>query len=287
MKSNYALIKEARVLLKCPELDMAKAESLAKELKNRSVFAYAAELYIRILEHKTSKAERDQVRRNLAICLYKDPDLPANIKFKLAEEHLQKVGQGNLEKTKDTEVLGLMGAIYKRKWQFDSQFKNLLHARHYYMRGYDEWLKKNKNYDPNSDYDAGYTAINYAFTLELLSVVRLDESIRIKEKDVLSAKKWQEEADEVRAKVVDYLKGEQLYKQRKTGDQYAHWVYATLGEAYFASAEYAKARYFFDLYKRFEPAPKTLGDRNHQPSTPDISGTKDPAAGWCRKERKH
>ncbi|TNE58895.1 MAG: patatin-like phospholipase family protein [Bacteroidetes bacterium] len=257
MKSNYELIKEARVLLKCPDLDLLKAEPLAGELKNRSCFAYAAELYTRILELKTSKAARDKVRRNLAICLYKDPDLPAATKFRLAEEHLSKVGKGDLSKTRDTEVLGLMGAIYKRKWQYDSQFKNLLTARHYYKRGYDEWHRKHTGpYDPNTDGDAGYTAINYAFILDLLAVVRVEEAVKLKDQDVLSAKGWLEEAESIRRQLIRYLDGDNLFRQHKTGAGYSHWVYATLGEAYFALREVQKARHFYDQYRRYEEQPK-------------------------------
>ncbi len=252
------LINEARILLKLPEPDIIQAEKLAGELKDRSCFAYAAELYIRLLDMKTAKKDRDKIRQKLAMCLYKDPDLPAATKFQLAEEYLSKVGDGNLEANKDSEVLGLMGAIYKRKWQYDSQFKNLLRSRHYYKKGYEEWLRLTPGaFDPAQDRDAGYTAINYAFTLDLLAYVRMDESVQKKNEEVLSAKEWQTEARSVRHRVISYLKGDENYEKRGETTTYDPWVYATLGEAYFCLAAFDKARYYYDLYRRHPDQPKS------------------------------
>ena len=56
-------------------------------------------------------------------------------------------------------VLGITGAIYKRKWELDNQRQHLERALNYYLRGYSQGAEK----------DQGYTGINAAYILDLFA----------------------------------------------------------------------------------------------------------------------
>ncbi|MBK8557548.1 MAG: patatin-like phospholipase family protein [Lewinellaceae bacterium] len=237
------LIREARRLLSKEWLrqDIAAATDLAKQLKNESYFAYAAELYLKLLSHTNSKEERDKLLQPLVICIYKDPDLPSNTKFDLAIKYLREIEDP--DHTENTEILGKMGAIYKYKWQYDNQFRNLLYSRHYYKKGYDFWL----NHQFAKADDNGYNAINYAFILDQMSAVYLDELSSLKDAGSTSVARWQQEASAVRESIKTYMeKWEQ--QQAKTASTSASWIYATGAECYFGLGDYKQAEAWYTHY---------------------------------------
>ncbi len=206
MESNAILIRDARRILNGESFDIPEIEQLAKNLKSRNGFAYAAQLFEKLT--MVGAAEKmAYYYEQLALCTYKDPDLPSSIKFDLAESFLSKIGDPLT--TKNREILGMMGGIHKRRWMFDNQYRHLLFSRHFYQRGYELWKKKhldspedkvtegplinppkagnhkkgtpkrifNKSLKGDEkDYDGGYTAINYAFLLDLMADVRACET---------------------------------------------------------------------------------------------------------------
>ena len=269
MESTAILIREARRILNGESFDEPQILTLAKQLKNRNGYAYAAQLFEKLTN--IGKAEQlDYYYQQLAICTYKDPDLPSAVKFDLAESFLAKIGDPR--KSKDSEVLGMMGGIYKRKWMFDNNYRNLLYSRHYYQRGYEEWKKafvappeqdptgskrifnKSARY-PHHDYDAGYTAINYAFLLDLLADVRTHETRDIDQNLPENVVDWQATANEIRAEVVAYLDAEAIFQNPRTiKDKLDDWGYATLGEAFFGLGRFEEALFFYQEYGGQKPS---------------------------------
>lgn len=264
MESNLILIREARRILNGESFDETEIVELAKSLKSRNGFAYAAQLY-----EKLTTIGKPEMRpfyyQQWVICTYKDPDLPSSVKLELAESLLSKTGDPLT--SNDSEVLGIMGAIHKRRWIFDSQFKHLLFSRHFYQKGYENWKAKyidphdptatkrifNKRERENRDYDGGYTAINYAFLLDLMANVRTNETRKIDEGLPENVKDWQQKANKVRQEIVDYLDAEYLYQNPKgIEDKLDYWGYATLGEAYFGLGQFDKAVFFYKQYSEKE-----------------------------------
>ena len=88
---------------------------------------------------------------------YKDPELSAGSRTERALEILGSIE--DLATTRDQEILGLTGTIYKQQFQVYARTQYLERALAYYSRGYEQGIE--------SDY--GYTAINCAFVLDLLA----------------------------------------------------------------------------------------------------------------------
>ena len=71
-----------------------------------------------------------------------------------------------MQTTTDQETLGLVGSIYKLKWQLEAQKGHLERSLAYYLRGYQQGV--------TGDY--GYTGINAAFILDLLASLESREA---------------------------------------------------------------------------------------------------------------
>jgi hypothetical protein len=77
--------------------------------------------------HTTSAADKQlKLVQQLALCAYKDPDLPADDRLDRALEILE--ARAALTSSTNPETLGLAGAIYKRKWEIYAQRQHLEHA---------------------------------------------------------------------------------------------------------------------------------------------------------------
>jgi predicted acylesterase/phospholipase RssA len=173
-------ISEARKYIRAQTTDPAKIEEIAVRLRRAGKYHYAGELYALLLKGGGEVAERQMWNKWLAFCIYKDPDQPSSSKFDAALHFLWQAD--DLDSTEHVEFLGIAGAIYKRKWQYDNNYHNLLFAEHYYRKGYDLWKENrnnqaatttNKEQKEKTD-DDGYTAINYAFVAELLAYARFE-----------------------------------------------------------------------------------------------------------------
>src|SRR5439155_24931141 len=98
---------------------------------------------------------RTKQKQQHALCTYKDPDLPEEVRFDRAIQILADCD--DLHTTTDQETLGIAGAIYKYKWQAFAQARDLDVSLHYYRRGYERGIRKDK----------GYTAMNAALVYDL------------------------------------------------------------------------------------------------------------------------
>jgi hypothetical protein len=92
-------------------------DSLAKKLKDESKFKWARHLFeIRLEEDDVKENLRLQLKLGgqLALCTYKDPDLPVDERLDGALAILKRIASID---PKDQETLGLFGAVHKRRWE--------------------------------------------------------------------------------------------------------------------------------------------------------------------------
>lgn len=255
-KEKLKIINKARSIIRGERtLDGKGLKKLINDLVKLEQFAYATEvLLIKMRSDKSIGITlKSKDYETLAKFIYKDHSLPSSLKFKTALQELSS--REDLSNTERCETLGMAGAIYKRKWQFDHQFRNLILSRYYYKRGYERWKEsiqelnnplKNKNKDDN-----GYNAINYAYINELMAIDKLEEhgsttgfTESIKERFA--------EAQDTRIFILD-----QFIKKQEKGElellelkeqHYEPWVYATIAEAFFGLCNYKQAFGFIKYY---------------------------------------
>ncbi|HKN83935.1 MAG TPA: tetratricopeptide repeat-containing protein [Pyrinomonadaceae bacterium] len=203
---------------------------LAGELKRAKQFGYARRILARA-RLDPSINDDSRVRRTifqqLALCTYKDPDLPADTRLDRALEILRELE--NLADSIDQETLGLAGAIYKRKWEIDNQTQQLERSLSYYLRGYEQGPAN----------DQGYTGINAAFVLDLIAQQEEDEA---RKAQVVSdvAKQRRAKAREIRSEIVKQV-APLLDRPDTDWLQGKWWFYSTVAEAYFGLGEYDEA----------------------------------------------
>ena len=150
---------------------------------------------------------RTKLRQQHALCTYKDPDLPEEVRFDRAIQILADCD--DLHTTTDQETLGIAGAIYKYKWQAFAQSHDLDVSLHYYRRGYERGIRNDK----------GYTAINAAFVYDLKG-------------DAASAKKIRQEIVDAATSLV----------AETPSLKHDWWFQITIAEAYFGLEKYQLAQ---------------------------------------------
>jgi predicted acylesterase/phospholipase RssA len=258
LQKKLTLIDRARQALETdPITDSASLKALSVELERSNQFAYATEVLWKKMEDDREKgltATLEEDYHKLSVYIYKDHSLPSSFKFERALHELQS--HDDLSRTKDCETLGLTGAIYKRKWQFDHQFKNLILSRHYYKRGYESWLEhlSGQTNDDNQN-DFGYSTINYAYVSELMAVDELEQQGAITGvgesviKRLVDARTLREFILTRFVKDIDTNNPSlQPINYFKKGYDNAKWVLATVAEALFGLRRYDHALVFITKY---------------------------------------
>jgi len=208
----------------------AEVLDLEKVLRGGRRFGLARKILERIKDHADVVRDpklRLKVAQKLALCTYKDADLPADQKLDDAERVLQAAD--DLKTTTDQETLGLAGAIHKRKWEQTAQERYLETSLAYYYRGYEQGVAK----------DYGYTSINAAFVLDVLADL---ENVESQPAPLAAATGTQRRAlaKRVRMDIVEALPD--LTNQPSNGwlkDTW--WFLVTLGEAYFGLGDWQNA----------------------------------------------
>ncbi len=208
------LDKTAKSIIRGEKVDLLYMQALAKRLKNESKFNLASELFFRMIDEEPNVPFW---RKELAVCLYKDPDLPSDIKYSAALDQLASIPSLNapgttkesviarLDSFDSSEYLGVTAAVFKRKWRYDNLFSNILYAEHFYRKGMEVWeneypeqyliatpvnrageateqKKEDAGKEPRGD-DAGYCAINYAFVCDLIACLRVEETPSLIKRD--------------------------------------------------------------------------------------------------------
>ena len=234
-KKESINVKAARDILRGQSLEPREMLKLAKKLKEEKQFGLARRLLSRARLEPSLNDDpklRLEVYQQSAVCTYKDPDLQADARLDRAFEILRQSCE-DISTTTDQETLGITGAIYKRKWELDSQKQQLERALNYYLRGY-------KNPDllkpPRPDTDQGYTGINAAFVLDLLAHQEEEEAKKAKAVSELPGQR-RKQAKEIRAEIVKNVAP--LVDQPDTNWlQGKWWFYSTVAEAHFGLGNY-------------------------------------------------
>ncbi len=244
------LIKLSREVLNGKDFNSKSLRELYLELEKVDQFSYATEVLLRKirLDSESGIGTSKQEHQKLAKYIYKDHSLPASFKFDKALKELNACD--DLNKSQNCESFGLAGAIYKRKWLFDNQYKNLILSRFYYGRGFELWkvfLKENvleNSSTPTND--SGYTAINFAYVNEQMAIDRLEEHGKITGLDSGITERLKE-ADEVRMFILKNLLVDGDLKNPRLDEKKCNkWTLATVAEAFFGLRQYDAALHFMN-----------------------------------------
>ncbi|HET6980294.1 MAG TPA: tetratricopeptide repeat-containing protein [Pyrinomonadaceae bacterium] len=217
-----ANIEKAKIILRGGQADPQTILALAKTLKEENRFTYARRLLLRASKHKdttSNKSLRLKIYQQLALCTYKDEDLPADERLDRALEILQEIA--DFDETKDQETLGLIAAVYKRKWEVDDQRQNLERSLQFYMRGYEQGCEG----------DQGYNGINAAFILDRLAYLEEGEAGKAGRESLIAAGR-RKRAREIREDIVKRV-GAMVTDPTHKWVTTKWWYYATMAEACF------------------------------------------------------
>ena len=217
-------VERAKLILRGGQEDPQTIYDLAIELRGENRFTYARRLLLRASKHKNITSDKElrlKIYQQLALCTYKDEDLPADERLDRALEILHEID--DFETTTNQQTLGLIAGIYKRKWEIDDQRQNLERALQYYLRGYEQGCEG----------DQGYNGINAAFILDRLASLEESEAEKAGRDSAVAAGR-RKRAREIRETIVKDV--EPLIK-----DTSEWWYYATVAEAHFGLQHYDKA----------------------------------------------
>ena len=265
----------AKSIIRGEKMDLLYMQELAKRLKNESKFNLASELFFRMIDEEPNVPFW---RKELAVCLYKDPDLPSDIKYSAALDQLASIPSLNspgttresviarLDSFDSSEYLGVTAAVFKRKWRYDNLFSNILYAEHFYRKGMEVWENEYPEQKEEEDRkelkgdDAGYCAINYAFVCDLIACLRLEQTDGIPESKISrSSTERMRTAHLVRSEIIRRLTGldpesaedtEQETDRLIASSINRKWAPATIAEAFFGLGMYSRAKAFLSLYYR-------------------------------------
>src|ERR1051325_2352156 len=223
-------VERAQQILRGMQAEPKEMFDLAKKLKAEIRFSYARRLLARASNHESLAKDRklrERIFQQLALCTYKDEDLPADGRLDRALGILEQIA--DFETTTDQETLGLVASIYKRKWEIDNQRQNLERSLFYYLRGYEQ--------GPVTD--QGYTGINAAFVLDRLASLEEGEAEKAS-KSSHAASERRQKAREIRMDIVEKV-GALLGDSSHEWITEQWWYYATMAEAHFGLQNYDEA----------------------------------------------
>jgi predicted acylesterase/phospholipase RssA len=229
-KKETATVNAAHDILRGQSLEPREMLRLAKQLKEEKEFGLARRvLALARIEPSLNDDPklRLEVHQQSAICTYKDPDLQADARLDRALEILRQSSE-DINTTTNQEMLGITGAIYKRKWELDNQKQQLERSLNYYLRGYEQGPAK----------DQGYTGINAAFVLDLLAHQEEEEARKAKVTSDVAAQR-RADAKKIRENIIKQV-GPLVDKPDTDWLQGKWWFYSTVAEAYFGTGEYGK-----------------------------------------------
>jgi predicted acylesterase/phospholipase RssA len=230
-KKESANVKAAHDILRGQSLEPDKMLDLAKMLKEEKEFGLARRLLALARIEPSLNDDprlRLEVYQQSALCTYKDPDLQADARLDRALEILRQSSE-DINTTTNQETLGIIGSIYKRKWELDNQKQQLERSLNYYQRGYAE----------GPAHDQGYTGINAAYVLDLLAHQEEEEAKNAKVVSDIAAGR-RKGARKIRTEIIKQVAP--LVDNPDTDWLHGKWwFYATVAEAYFGMGEYDTA----------------------------------------------
>ena len=188
-------VTQALEILRGRQAEPREMLELANKLKGETRFSYARRLLARASGHESiarDKKLRENIFQQLALCTYKDQDLPVDDRLDRALSILDQIA--DFDTTTDQETLGLIGSIFKRKWEVDNQRQNLERSLFYYLRGYEQGTAN----------DQGYTGVNAAFVLDQLASLEEGEAEKASKSSKAAAER-RARARTIRQDVVDQV----------------------------------------------------------------------------------
>lgn len=223
---SSALVGRTRAVLRGEVIEVGEVDRLARELVGQDLHYWARRLLLKTLtRNDIQRAQRVHLVQGLALATYKDNTLLQSQAFDQALGLL--AAEFDLQTTCDQETLGLVGALYKRRWRIDSRRLWLEQSLHHYRRGYECGIAG----------DQGYTAINAAYVQDALAWLEqrpgqgdgTPESARVRREDAVA----------VRRQVIAALEG-RLPPPGEIGTA-DYWLLATLAEAHLGVGDTATA----------------------------------------------
>src|SRR6266545_4872020 len=106
------------------------------QLKQDFAFRAAREALDAVPTAGLSQDDATWRQQQLALCTYKDEELPLTQRFDDAEKILEAIGLRD-PATNDAETLSLGGAIYKRRWETAGHLEYLNEALAFYRAGWE------------------------------------------------------------------------------------------------------------------------------------------------------
>lgn len=228
-KTETPTVQDARVALRGQNRHPRDLLALAQQLKAEKQFGLARRVLARArLDPNLVEDPELRIRifQQSALCTYKDPDLQAEARLDQALEILRQSGD-NPDKTTNQETLGLIGAIYKRKWEVGNQKQQLERSLNYYLRGYEQGPAN----------DQGYTGINAAFVADLLAQQEEEEAKKASMPPE-QARQRRKKATEIRKQIIEQV-APLVDRDDIDWLQGKWWFYSTVAEAHFGLRDYA------------------------------------------------
>lgn len=231
----------------CPD-DTQTIKTYVEILKDKSAF-HSAIKFLNLARDKHQKLRQSQgntaeewwqaetakdevwIVQQLALCTYKNEEIPARKRLEQALALLEEIGLRN-PSNKNTETLCLGGAAHKIKWQQFGQTEDLYESLSFYRAAFER----------NPREDMGYGGVNAAFILDLLA----DRANSIARRSGTSseskeASRFQEQAHELRQKMAEQI-SKWLDQAQNSSKEQEFWHLLTLAEVYFGLKKYEKAR---------------------------------------------
>ena len=229
MNAVVTAADKAQQILAGLSVPVAETLQVAAALNNARVFGLLRKLLEKLSTDPAVQNDapmRDQVAKQLALATYKDADLPADLKFDRAIHVLRSAV--DIDTTTDQEILGMLGAIYKRKWDSTGRESDLATSANFYLRGFAQPVQK----------DNGYTGINAAFLLDLLGEAESNGVRTPATQDTGVAHSRSQQSQAIRRKLIAEL-NVLLAATPALADDW--WFAVTLGEAYFGVGDFQNA----------------------------------------------
>ena len=124
MKTKFELIEDAKKYLRGEDLISEKdCEELHRGLIANDQFSYAGEILLKKIDEDRADGVHPSLKTylDLVLNIYKDTSLSSYFKFDKAIKTLE--AEADLSHSEDIRTLGLAGAVYKRRWQFDNRHR--------------------------------------------------------------------------------------------------------------------------------------------------------------------
>jgi predicted acylesterase/phospholipase RssA len=227
MTESVAFRRGEQILASDAEPASGEILELVGQLEHERALALARRLLE--LGYNSQKVRSDPDLRavfgkRFALATYKDSELPVEKALTDAVTVLQQ--SFDLANTHDQEVLGLAGAIWKRRFDMMQEKRDLERSAAYYTKGFEQGAAQ----------DQGYTGINAAFVLDQLAELE-EADARSTGQEALSAKQRRQRAEQIRKNILANVPEPPQETRSKT----LYWELATLAEAHFGLGEFADA----------------------------------------------